>query len=305
MNFGQIAFCTAGTLNTTPTNVIAMGITSNEELKTSRLRGIKIEHRDQELPNYDNLLLTASTPQCSLLKYMTLLGYMNGNCDIQIITGEGKVYKFTKLNSPLGIKPKLEYSKDSRLLSVEIEGAFPKVVWDSILAAAVSATAHDLSLSPLNGADYDATREVYPLAIASPISTGITGPFTERKITLECKEKTKDINNISLVSKILATINFVKESVTLADYIDQRSKGVSPSFLWKEGNGATIYDGFIFDEGVLVQDAELDETGDKTELNVTYKGSFPVAKMTANYSTGTGGGQSADGSEGGTLTITY
>ena len=299
----QIAFCGAGTLATTPTGVVVMGITSNEDLKTTRLRGIKIEHQDHDLPNYDNLMLSASSVQGSLFMFMTLLGYRGGNCDIQIITTDGKVYKFLAASSPLGVKPKLIYNKDSRIITVEVEGAFSQTAWDAILTAAASASAVDLGFNPDSGADHTKQRLVYPLATECPAATALFGNYVERSLIIEPKEKARTIANISLFDKLTASINIVMEDIPQADYITQRAKGTSPSFLWKEGNIGAAYDSFSFAAGVLVQDPVYNITGTKTELAVTLKGAFPVSKMTGAYGTGNGGSATDGGVTGGTLTI--
>jgi len=299
----QIAFCTAGTLATTPTSVVAMGITSNEDLKTTRLRGIKIEHQDHDLPNYDNLLLSASSVQCSIFMFMTLLGFRGGNCDIQIITRDNKVYKFLAASNPLGIKPKLIYNKDSRIITVDVEGAFSQTAWDAILTAAASASAVSLGLTPDSGADHTKQRLVYPLATECPIATELFGNYIERSLTIEPKEKAKTIANISLFDKLTATINIVMEDISQANYITQRGKGTAPSFLFKDGNVGAAYDAFSFAAGVLVQDPVYNITGVKTELAVALKGAFPVSKMTGAYGIANGGSATDGGVTGGTLSV--
>lgn len=301
--FAQIVFCQAGTLSTIPVGVVAMGITQNEELKTSRLRGIKIEHQDHELPNYDNLLLSASTVQGSLYMFDKLLSYRGGNCDVQIITRSGKVFKFFAATNPLGIEPKVILTEESRLITVDIEGAFPSSVWTTILTDAESASAVDLGLTPLSGADYTKQRMPYPLAIESPISTGLTYSLIKRSLTIEPKRKAKTIGNISLFDKLTMTINLQFEDVSLADYAAQRNKGTSPSFLQKESNGGTTYDAFNFSAGVLVQDANYNATGDKTQMDVVYKGAFPINKTSLLSGTANGGSAADGGITGGTFLV--
>jgi len=302
--FAQIAIMQAGTLNSTPTGVIVLGITQNENLQTSRLRGIKIDHADMELPNYDNLLLSAATLQGNLYMFNKLIEYRHGNCDIQIITtGEGKVFKFLAASNPLGIEPKLSYTKDSRIITVDIEGAFPAAQWDSILSAAASNTAVDLSITPASGKDFTKQRLVSPAATESPIGTSITGAIIERSITIEPKRKAKTINNISLFDKLTVTVNLQIEEVTLADYAAQRAKGTSPSLKLKENNSDTTYDAFVFNAGVLVQNANLNITGENVQMNVEYKGAFPISKMTLLTGTGNGGSASDGGLTGGTLQV--
>jgi hypothetical protein len=308
MQANQIAFMQAGTLGTTPAGIIVMGITNSESLKTSRFRGIKIDHQDQELPNQKNVALSAVSSQCSIYQFMTLISYRGGNCDIQIITGEGKVFKFPAATYPLGIKPKLTYNKDERIITVDIEGAFPQTVWNAIVTAADSAAAIDLGFDPDSGADYTKTREVYPMATESPISTAIISPFIERSLVIEPKEKAKgtiiSTSNISLFDKMIATIDLTIEDVTLAEYAAQEAKGASPSLLWKEGNGGALYDAFSFAAGKLVQSPDIDEDGNKNTMVVQYKGSFPIASMVGTYGT-SHGGEAADstGTTGGTITI--
>jgi|GEM_PF-2331721 len=301
--FAQIAIMQAGTLNTTPVGVVVLGITQNENLQTSRHRGIRIDYLDYELPNYENLMLSAATVQGNLYMFDKLVSYRGGNCDIQIITGEGKVFKFLAASNPLGIEPKLAYSKDSRLITVDIEGAFPRDVWTSILNAATSNTAVDLGFNPVSGKDFTKQRLAYPKATESPIGTAINGSIIERTITIEPKRKAKTINNISLYDKLTATITLQIEDITLADYIIQRNKGTSPSLLFKEGNSETTYDAFSFAEGVLVQDCNINVTGEKAQMDIIYKGAFNISKMTLLSGTNNGGSAADGGISGGTLQI--
>lgn len=305
--FSQIAFMAAGSMASTPVDVIAMGITSNENCKTTRFKGIKIDALDQELPNMENLLLAASTPQMSLYMFTKLLSYRKGNCDIQIITREGKVFKFPAATYPLGIKPKLEITDDSRLITVEIEGAFPTSIWTAIQTAALTAEAVDLSLTPLSGADYSKQKLVYPLATECPIGTELHSAYEKRSLKIEPKE-TARVNilqtyNIANFNSLTATIDIQLDDVSLAEEIALRAKGFSPSFLFKDGNGSTTYDAFSFAANVLGMKVETEDNGSKRTANIEYKRSFPIAKMTGTYGTGNGGSAADEGKTGGTLTI--
>ncbi len=299
----QVAIMQKDSMSATPADVVLLEIMSNEDLEVTDFKGINIEALDLQLNNLKNLKLTASTPLMSLYMYMKLLSFRKGNCDIQIIRRDGKVFKFPGSTYPLGIKPKLNLTDDSRLIDVEIEAAFPKAVWDTIKTAAL--TAEPVVIA--SELDYSKQRTVYPLATECPIGTELYPSYEKRSMAIEPKE-TARVNilqsyNISNFNSLTANIDIQLDDVTLAEELAIDAKGYSPSLLWKDANGAATYDAFSFAANVLGMHVNSKDTGSKKTLTINYKRSFPISKMSGAYGTGSGGSASDNGVTGGTITI--
>lgn len=313
--FAQIAFCDAGTINSTKTNLVALGITRNEELKTSRYKPIKIDRDEHELSNFENLALVAETLQPSLYMLKKFIDWKGGNCDAQIIALDGTCFTFLAASNPLGVEPKLIYTDEFRLLEVTVEAAFPRAVWDALLSTALTATPVSLGLTPASGSDRDARRIPHPIFMQSPAGVEIYDNYIKRSLTIEPKRKAKaevkNSQNISLWDRMIATAVFQMEDVSYQDYYNQRGKGESPDLLWKEANetenGApTNFDLIQFAAGSLVQNADYDHSGTKSEMTVTYKGAVVNSKIDLQVGTGKGNAVAdTKGITGGTMKFGY
>lgn len=302
--FSQIAIMNEGTLSTTPAGTQVIGITRNAELKITRFKPIKVEHRDWDLPNKDNLMLTAETLAPSMGLFKSLTGWLEGNNDAQIITraqsstsGSEDVLSFED-GSNLGIEFKYIINDDYRLIQVDLERAFSPAAWSSIVAGAEAATAVVISGS------YDLAKYRLPNLHTLTIGGVELENIISRQLTIETKRKAKTIDNVSLVDNIIITaeITFENASFTKLDAI--RDLGISPALVWKETNDGTNYDLHSIAAGrlVMLDEPRISETD--REIKLTLKGSVPIEACVFTFGTGNGGAaEDTTGVTGGTLTI--
>lgn len=308
--FTQIAIMAAGTLLNTPTGVLLFGICKNEDMKVSDHRAVKIDRDEHEWPNMKNIMLVGESLQPSLYMFNKLIEYRGGNCDIQIISLNGSVFQFLAASNPLGIEPKYILNDDVRSIQVDIEGAFPKSIWDAIELAAQTNTAEVLAALQ-SGRDSTKMREVYPLATQSPSTVEIFDHYTKRSLEIAAKRKAKvmvtgtNSSNISIYDRLIATAIIQMEDATFNDHYNQRGKGDAPELLFKDNNDASYYDLIQFAADTLVQKVDYNNSGTKSELTVTYKGAVPIEGMSLETGTGKGDAVGGTGIAGGTLKFNY
>jgi hypothetical protein len=299
--FSSIGICKAGTLLTVPEDVILLGMTRNEDLKATGHKEIKVDRDDHDLPNMNNLLFSGETLQPSLYAFNKLVGYREGNCDIQAVSRNGAVFQFLAASNPLGLEPKYIINDDYRIIQVDFERAWSKEAWQAILLAASTNQAVAL------GTGRDSTKIKRPqlTAIECPSTVSVGSVITKRSLTIEPKRKAKDIRNISLFDRLLITAMYTLEHATFTAYYNQIGKGDLPELWWKEANSGAYYDQLKFAADVLAQKPEYNNTGTKTELNVTHKGAAVIEDMVLETGAGKGDAANGTGVAGGTLKFGY
>ncbi len=307
----QIILCDLGTLSTVPANVIAMGLRNGCSMDITPFKTVK-DYRNRELPNMDNLKIEAESFQPSLRMLKKLIDFANHNCDAQVTTvrqnsssSSNDVYRLTGDNSP-GIDFELNYSTDKRSIKVIMERAYPKEVMDSMLNVIETQSAITIpDLPNEEGIDYAKYRMPYTLSVESPIASQICSgfDFDSRKLTIKTKGK-KSAFNSSFIDYVNVSIELVTRDSSIAKIIDQRNKGVSPSFYWKESNGGTYYDAFQFSAGVLAQKSELKNSDEERTIRIVYEADIPVYDILFEFGAGKGGDElDTDGIKGGTLKV--
>jgi hypothetical protein len=306
--FSQIVLMDKGTLDTSPTNPIAFGITRNSELIVSPIafKSTKIEHKDWEISNFDNFALKGESIQPSIFMFKKLLDWVNGNCDAQIVSKkQGSAATSTDVflfddGRELGIDFRFIVSDEVRYCGIDLERAFPKGVFDTIIAAALTDTAIVIS----EGDDFDKVRTPYPLTTDSPSATALFTTYTKRMLTIESKMKRKDINNISLIDDFKITLEIEGEEASIAQFIAQRAKGLSSDVVFTEGNAGAYFDKWVFNDNVLVQNSIYTINEKERIMNVKYVGTVPKEAFAFGYGTSNGGAANdSTGTTGGTVTV--
>jgi hypothetical protein len=307
----QIILCDLGTLAASPANVVAMGLRNNGTMDITPFKTIK-DYRNRELPNMDNVKIEAESFQPSLRMLKKLIDFTNHNCDAQITSvkqnssaSSDDVYRFTGDNSP-GIDFELVYTPEKRSIKVTLERAFPKETMDSLLN--VFETQQAISIPGLpneEGVDFAKYRFPCTLTIESPLASQICSEhhFESRKLSIKTKGK-KSVFNSSFIDYVTVGIELVTRDSSIAKLLSQRSKGISPSFYWKESNGGIYYDAFEFSAGVLAQKSELKNSDEERTLKIIYEADIPIYDLSFEFGAGKGGDESdTEGVKGGIVKV--
>lgn len=308
-SLAQIAIVGANTLADAPTGVILLGITKNESLKVVDHNSTKIERDGYDLVNEKKLTIEAETLQPSLYMFTTLLGYRGGNCDVQVITNNGYVFKFLAASNPIGIEPTFIINDAYRAIKVVLEVSFPKAAWEAIELAAASAQAVVLG-NPQSGRDGTKRKKPYPIFTQSPSTVEMFAKYSKRMLEISPSVKSKSSisgttsRNISLFDRVAVKGTFETEDATQTDHYNQNAKGEFPELWLKDGNTGASYDMIKFAANSLQQVVKYDNNETKSPLEAVYQGLIPIEKLSlAVGATNVGDTLNGTGIEGGTLTV--
>ncbi len=308
--FSQIGTCNKGSLLSTPTDQILMGIRENSTLNIKDHKQVK-DYRERPLRNMMNFKFEGSSLQATMKMLKLFTGWAADGADVQLVTnpqvagGNGKrVFHFVGDNS-CGIGWKYKIDKDKRIFNPTFEVAMEHDRAETFIDGADSTDQVDLGTTG-DGADMSLYKAPYFLAFEAPKTTALYSrkSIVERDLQLETVGK-KSIYNEDIVDYIKATLSITASEADIPNIITQITKPLGCSTVWKEKNGDSTYMGFDFNTGVLCQSDEIKNDDNDNTIKATFTGKIPIYDIIWDFSAAAGGDATADGVVGGTMKFGY
>ena len=291
----QALFCTKGTLATTPTNSIAMGLGDDCSLEMPELpvKG----YQDEDLPNEMNFKAGFKTyqPTVTKLANLFLVHALTGGMDAQLV-GEkyytnsySGVYNFNG-NNFMGIDFKLIESMKARYLELTGEVSLPIENALALLQSSIVNTPEDLNTLSLghrgkNLADY---KHPFFGKIESPANTLLCNgeKIVDRSLTLESIGSKLQFNRtrISWVRVLLELTIDKSKSFELVEYLVKDRKA---AVVIEEKDSVSVVERWSFGEGVLYRKHEMSVAKDDAMIKLTFEKKLPLFDFGFNTGTNT------------------
>lgn len=306
----QIVLCDSGTLLTTPANALAAGLRNSAAMERVPFKEVK-DYRNRVLKNMIDFKIEWESLQPTMLMLKSLTGWLNLNCDAQVVTvaqfagGSGDVYQFCGANKAgldfeymitadkRSVKPTLEVAMEYDRAKIFIDGA------DSTAQVSFASITGD-------GSDFTRYRAPYFISFEAPKTTALfsSADLVERSYSIKTKNK-KSIYNASIVDYLTFEFTITARDATVAKQIEIISKDISPAVYVKEQNSGSFYDAFDFNSGVLTLHDEFKDGDDDRNLKLTFGADVPVGDISFQFGAAYGGDSSDGGAKGGTMRIGY
>jgi len=310
----QIVMCDKGTLDAVSPNVpvdpIALGIRKDAVLTINHYKQVE-DYRKRKFRNYLNFKLEGETLQPTVFLFKKLIGWLNGNVDLQVVTQNQStsakdVFKFNA-GKELGIDFDWTYNQEGRSCKITFERAFPYEDAVIFIDAADSTTAVTFTNITDDGTDLTLYRGSSPDKFEKPasISLGGTNLITVRSLNIKTENK-KSIDNMSLIDNLMITLEMTGREAAIADFVTRLNKQQLESVVFQEKNSGSYYDKFDFNSLVLSQTDEFVINDEERTLKIVLEGRVPIYAVTFLYGTANGG-DAADtkGTTGGTIKFGY
>jgi hypothetical protein len=306
----QIVLCDSGTLLTTPANPLAAGLRNAATIERTPFKEIK-DYRNRLLRNMVNFKIEWESLQPSMLMLKELMGWLNLNCDAQVITvpqsssGSGNVYQFNGANKA-GLDFEYMINADKRSLKPSLEVAMEFERAKNFINLADNTTPVSFTSIAGDGADFAKYRAPYFISFEAPKANALFGvqDLTERSYSIKTKNK-KSIYNTSIVDYLTFEFSITAIDASVVKQIEAMSKEMSPAVYIKEQNSGSFYDAFDFNAGVLTLHDEFKDSDDERNLKLSFGADVPVGDISFLFGSAYGGDSSDGGAKGGTMRIGY
>ncbi len=314
----QIVFCKKGTLlavlPATPTNVIAGGLRGKTKL-TIKDVGNNDESRGRFM-EIGKLFTLDETPlyQPSLLNLMNIISqYLpDGGADAEIkmrpqSSGvDGGCFQFSgagTTNQHLGIGFKYELSKKRRALLIKGMLQLNPTLAAALVNAADSNT--PVTFSGVTNYGIDETKRRFPWINFTNSIFGYNEILDYSLILESVKDSENDLNEREISQMVKATLTYKFNSATIANLVSRmaEAEGLAINFQEDTSAASATYEKFVFNQYVLHKEATAELGDDVGNDTLVYSGLIPIGNISAAYTALVGGGTSADGTEGGTITF--
>ena len=307
----QIALCTKGTLATTPTKIIPGGLRGKTGLRFKDI-GDEDESRGRFMQR--GVMITVDefpVYQPNLLHLKNILEQFmpDGGCDAEIkarpqSTGvDGGCFQFLgSANQHLGIGFKYEMSKKRRALTLRNMLMLSKAAAKTLIDAADSNTPATLGLTA-GGID-ESKRRIPWLKFTH--GTFAYSDIEDYSFILESvKDKENDLEEREISQAVKATLMYKFKSATIANICAEmiEAQGVALDFQEDTSASSATYEKFSFAQYVLSKQGDRFIHDDERNLTLVYNAIIPLGNFAFAFTALVGGGTSADGTEGGTVTI--
>lgn len=308
-----IALCDKGTLLTSPTNIIVFGSRNNEELNINDVSENDV--RDRPLTTkvrFETPYLESRQPQLNHLEDLFKTYRDAKGCDAEIL-GEvqssgvdGGCFQFAGANY-MGYRAKYEITPKKRVLAVQLGVSLEPLTAKALIDASDSNTPATLGITNL-GIDTDQIRYPWPAittATMKPASTFDPADILDYSLLLEEEGEEEQLNGRFLGDWVKATLMFKIKGLSVASMVADmvEAAGVAISMQHDTALASATYEKFVFNQYVLNKTRQRTINNKERHVIQTYTGKFPKGNMAFSYLVGVGGGTSADGTEGGTVTV--
>jgi len=303
----QIVLCNAGTLLTTPSYPLAIGLRGPASMEITPFKEVK-DYRDRNLRNMLNFKIEAESLHTTMQYLRKAIDWAKNNCDAQIITNENEVYQFSS-NINLGLDFEYLLTQDKISLKLILEGAFPyndaKVIINS---ASLNTQISFIGITG-EGANFLYYRSPHLITLEAPKTDSLFSSLRDlSEINLSIKTKNKkNIYNISIVDYVTFELKISSRESSISKIVEHLAKDISPSILIKKMNWTTnYYDAFDFAANVLTIRNEFKNSDDDRLLTVIFSGDVPINDIEFLFGSGNGGDATdTEGKLGGTMKVGY
>jgi hypothetical protein len=306
----QIVLCDSGTLLTTPSNPIAAGLRNAAAMERTPFKEVK-DYRNRILKNMVNFKIEWESLQPTMLMLKSLVGWINLNCDAQVVTvpqssgGSGDVYQFAGVNKA-GLDFEYVITADKRSLKPTLEVAMEYERAKTFIDSADNNSPITFANISGDGADFPRYRAPYYLSFEAPKTAAVFGApeLVERSYSIKTKNK-KSIYNSSIVDYLAFEFSIAARDASIVKQIEAMSKDASPSVYIKEQNSGSFYDAFDFTAGILTLHDEFKDGDDDRNLKLVFSADVPVSDIAFQFGAAYGGDSTDAGVKGGTMRIGY
>lgn len=306
----QIVVCDAGSLATSPTNPLAVGLRKSTVLEMTPFENID-DHLGRKLRNKINFKMEAESLQPTLDSLEKAIGWLNQNCDMQILTNPQSagansedVFQFAG-DEAMGIGLEFIFNNSGRSLKWMFERALDYDAAQTKIDGADSESAVTFGGITGSGADYTLQRPPKFAAFESPKATALASvnDIVERELKISTEGR-KSIYNADIIDYLMFTLTLKIRNASVSKAVTEFSKVQSPSIYWKETNGASTYDAIDIAAGVLSKTDEFMIGDDEREISMTFEGKVPLYDCSFEYGDGKGGEtDDTDAIKGGTFKV--
>lgn len=307
----SILLCTAGTLATTPTSPIYIGIGGKSTVKISPFKTGK-DAKGRALRNMLQVQIDFESYQPTLKMLNTFFGFVNLGADVQVITdkqsitaGSEDVFKFTSASFLLGLSFEYTVDMEKRTLKGTLKGAAPYATVMALIDSADSEAAVSVDgITHPGGEDWTNQRGIDIDALESPASTSLCALSDLDDLKLSLKAKTSDnAFGQPMVDAYTNRLEVTMRDGSVTNYLAQLIKDINSTIKVKMNNSGSYYDLFSYNAGAITPAHEPEISDDKRNLKVVYEGDVRPYEYDLQVGVDKGGAAADAGLNGGTLVI--
>jgi hypothetical protein len=266
------------------------------------------DYRNRSLRNMMNLKAECETMQGTMAFLKLLLGWVSGNCDVQMVSnkqnaaGDKDVFQFTGDNI-MGLDFEHFIGSKKRSTKLTLQRAMEYEDTEAFLALANEA--EEANLGTGEGIDATAYRSPRYGAFEYPTGAPIFPSkfdIIERSLSIKTKGEPSDYN-ISGVSWLTFSLAISGKDSSIAKIVSQMGKNMTDTLIFTEKNSGANYDKFQFASGILTQKNEF-KIGDSNRYRkVIFEGDVPIHDVDFQFGADKGGAAEDTGKLGGTMII--
>lgn len=289
----QALFCTKGTLATTPTYSIAMGLGDDcsLEMPEQPIKG----YQDEDLPNEMNFKAGFKTyqPTVTKLANLFLVHAITGGMDAQLV-GEkyftdtySGVYNFNGPNF-MGIDFELVESMKARYLQLTGEVSLPIENALALIQSSIVNTPKDLNTLSLghrgkNIADY---KHPFFGKAESPSGTLLCNgeEIVDRTLTIK-SEGNKLQYNRTRINWVRVTLEITIDKSKSYQLVEYLVKDRNASVVLEEKDSASVVERWSFGAGVLYRKHEMSIAKDDANIKLSFEKKLPLFDFAFNTGT--------------------
>jgi hypothetical protein len=309
----QIALCDLGSLATTPANVEMFGLGGEKAVDFKPYKPTDL-FPQKKGRNMEEHIITGESEQATMKMIKCMIGYLNFNCDTQVVTAKQTVntdsedvFKYGG-EDRLGLMFKYESSRDKQRLTPTLNRAFDYEYSQTLKDAADTAAAIAFTgITDLGGRDF-ALRSA-PGALS--LKSGSTEIFSQlgvktRTLSLETIDDSRNQFNMPNVELIKILIEIITSEADVAKIVALMGYNNSTVVKWRETTSGLLYKEFDCNVNVLSQTEEEPLHDKERSIKLVYEGAEWINNITFEFGTGKGGSAlDTTGTTGGTMKFGY
>lgn len=311
VGINQIGIAKKGTFATSPTNITLIGLKPPGTLKITGLDGGD-DGFGRPLLNKTNFAISCATHQPSMLKLDDAINQYcaDGGADVELLakpqtTGvTGGCFQLAGATQNMGVKFEYLFSSKERRMNYDLEVALPYADAKTLIDGADAATPESL------GADYGVDRSKQRYPYLATFTIGGSAVFANNEIKSYLCRITGDgdkseLDNRTTVDWFEIYLEIVGKGATISEIVAAMTAAQSnAAIVFQETTATSTFEKLSIAAGVLHEEHPDITIGDSERImKRVLRGKVTGSQFAFAYTAPDGGGTSADGSEGGTCTI--
>jgi hypothetical protein len=309
----HIAACKKGTLENSPENKVILGTRNNEELNIIDITQDDVRERPMVIKRrFETPMIESRQPSLQHLQAIFSTYRADQGCDLEILAEpqasgvDNGCFQFTGDNY-VGVKGMYQMDPEKRILGVQFGVSLEPLTAKALVDASDSATPATLGITT-NG--IDTAKERYPWPVLStatfkPASVFDPSELLDYSLLLEELGEDEKLNGRFIGDWIKATLMFKFKNASIAAMVSDMADaaGITISFQQDTSAASATFEKWVFNQYVLRKKVERKIEAKERYIMQTYTGKFPKANLAFSFTALNGGGTSANGTEGGTVTV--